>query len=97
MSSRKSEISHFDELLLSKSDKISAKNVLKGYLSWHLRVMQKLKKLTCSYKYDMSNFKNFHPTPQKSENFTLMVLFCQKYIRFGLKNYRGVILDDVEQ
>ena len=45
----------------------------------------------------MSNFKNFHPTPQKSENFTLMVLFCQKYIRFGLKNYRGVIFDDVEQ
>ena len=33
---------------------------------------------------------NFHPTTQKSQNFTLMGSFYPKYIRFELKKYRGV-------
>ena len=37
-------------------------------------------KLTCSFKYDMRNFLNFHPTIQKSESSTLTVYFCLKYI-----------------
>ena len=44
MSSRKSEILHSDGFLFPKSYKISDKNVQKSYLSWHLRVMQSLKK-----------------------------------------------------
>ena len=44
VSSRKSEILHFDGFLLSKSYKVSAKKVQKSYLSWHWRVMQSLKK-----------------------------------------------------
>ena len=44
MSSRKSEILHFDGLLLSKSCTVSAKKVQKSYLAWHWRVMQSLKK-----------------------------------------------------
>ena len=60
--------------------------------------MQSLKeKLTCGFKYDMRNLVNFHPTTQKSENFTLMGYFCPKYMRFELKNYRGAIFHDIEQ
>ena len=34
----------------------------------------------------MRNLVKFHPTTQKSENFTSMGSFCAKYIRFELKN-----------
>ena len=43
-------------------------------------------KLTCGFKYDMSNSVKFHPTTQKSESFTSMGSFCPNYIRFELKN-----------
>ena len=43
-------------------------------------------KLTCGFKYDMRNLVNFHPTTQKSENFTSMGYFCPKSMRFELKN-----------
>ena len=47
-------------------------------------------KLTCGLKYDMRNLLNFHPTIQKSENFTSMGYFCPKYMRFELKNTEKV-------
>ena len=50
-------------------------------------------KLTCSFKYDMRNFVNFHPTTQKFQNFTSMGYFCPKYMRFELKKYGGVTLN----
>ena len=37
------------------------------------------------FKYDMRDLVNFHPTNQKSENFTSMGSFCPKYITFELK------------
>ena len=37
-------------------------------------------KLTCGFKYDMTNLVNFHPTTQKSKNFTPMGYFCQASI-----------------
>ena len=43
------------------------------------------------------NLVNFHPTTQKSTNFTLMGYFCPKYMTFELKKYRGVIFHDTEQ
>ena len=43
-------------------------------------------KLTLGSKNDMRNLVNFHPTTQKSKNFTLMGYFCPKYMRFELKN-----------
>ena len=43
-------------------------------------------KPTCGFKYDMTNLVNFHPTTQKSKNFTPMSYFCPQYMRFGLKN-----------
>ena len=54
-------------------------------------------KLTCGFKYDMRNFVNFHPTSQRSENFTSIGSFCPKCIRFELQNYRRVIFHDTEQ
>ena len=53
--------------------------------------------MTCSFKYDMRNFVNFHPTTQKFQNFTSMDYFCPKYPRFELKEYGGVIFHDTEQ
>ena len=54
-------------------------------------------KLTCGFKYDMRNLVNFHPTTQKSKNFTSMGYFGPKYMRFELEKYRGVIFHDTEQ
>ena len=42
-------------------------------------------KLTLDSKKDIRNLVNFHPTTQKSKNFTLMGYFCPKYMRFELK------------
>ena len=54
-----------------------------------LKIGAKFKeKLTCGFKYDMRNLVNFHPTTQKSENFTSMGSFCPKYIRFEPKKNR---------
>ena len=40
---------------------------------------------------------HFHPTTQKSKNFTSMSYFCPKYLRFELQKYRRVIFHDTEQ
>ena len=53
-------------------------------------------KLTCDFKYDMTNFVNFHPTTQKSKNFTSMGYLFPKYMRFELQKYRGVIFHGTE-
>ena len=54
-------------------------------------------KLTYGFKYNMRNFVDFHPTTQKSKNFTSMGSFCPKYMRFELKKYRVVVFHDTEQ
>ena len=53
-------------------------------------------KLTLGSKNNMRNLVNFHPTTQKSENFTSIGYFCPKYMRSELKKYRGVIFHDTE-
>ena len=45
----------------------------------------------------MRNWNNFPPTTQKSENFTWKGYFWPKYMRFGLKKYKGVIFHDTEE
>ena len=54
-------------------------------------------KMTCSFKYDVRNFVNFHSTTQKFQNFTSMDYYCPKYMRFELKRYAGVTFHDTEQ
>ena len=70
VSRRKSEILHFDGLLLSKSYKVSAKKVQKSYLSpMTLKNDAKFQeKLTCGFKYDMRNLVNFNASSGKSAN-----------------------------
>ena len=41
--------------------------------------------LTCGFKYEMRNLVNFHPTTQKSKNFTLIGYFCPKFMMFELE------------
>ena len=66
VSSQKSEILHFDKLLLSKWYKVSAK---------------KYRRVTSHDTKEWSKlWRNFHPPIQKSENFTSMGSFCPKYI-----------------
>ena len=36
-------------------------------------------KLTYSFKYDMKDFVNFHPTTQKPKDFTLMGYKCTRF------------------
>ena len=63
MSSGKSEIMHFDGLLLPKSCTVSAKKSTEELL------------MTLKIR----NLVNFHQTTQKSENFTSMGSFGPKY------------------
>ena len=78
MGSQKSEILHFDGLLLSKSYKVSAKKVQKLSLRTLKSDAKFKKKLTCGFKYDMKI---------SSENFFSMGSFCLKYTRFELQKY----------
>ena len=45
-------------------------------------------KLTLGFKIGMKTLVNFHPTTQKSTNFTSIGYFCPKHMRFELKKYR---------
>ena len=55
------------------------------------------KKLSGGFKCDMRNLINFHPTIQKSKNFTLIGYFCPKYMKFELKKYRAFNFHDTKQ
>ena len=79
MSSQQSQILHFNGLLFSKSYTVSAEKSTEEFLIT-LKSDEKFKeKLTCSFKHDIRNLVNFHPTIQKSENSTLTGSFCPKY------------------
>ena len=54
-------------------------------------------KLTLGSKDDIWNLVRFHPTTQKSKNFTLTVYFCPKYMNYELRKYREVIFHGNEQ
>ena len=63
------EILHFDGLLLFKSCTVSAKKKYRRVTLMTLKNDVKNKeKLACSFKYDIRNLVNFHPTIQKFEN-----------------------------
>ena len=49
-------------------------------------------KLTCDFKFDISNLVNFHPISQNSNG-----LFLSKVYEVWAKKYRGVISHDTEQ
>ena len=66
MSSRKSEILHFDGFFLAKSYKVSAKNGTEDLSLMTLKSDGKLKeKQICGFKYCMESLVNYHPATQK--------------------------------
>ena len=85
MSSCKSEIRHFDGMLLFKLYRFSAKKVLIKKLLIKSDANFK-EKLPFGFKHDMSNSVNFHQATQKSENFILMCSVFPNCTKFELKN-----------
>ena len=97
VNSRKSENLPFDQIFLSKAYKILAGKNTEELCFMTLKSDAEFEgKVTLGSKNDIRNLVNFHPTTQKSENFTLMDCFCPKYMRFELKRYRRVIFYDTE-
>ena len=98
VSSPKPEILHFNGFFLPKSYKVSAKKVQKNYISWHWRVIQSLKKswLVVSnmtwriWWILMRAVASLKICP-------LMCYFCQKYIMFEPKKYRGVMCHNTKK
>ena len=79
MSSQKSEISHFDGLLLSKSCTVSAKKSTEELSLMTLHSDPKFKeKLTFCLKNDMRNLMNFNLSSEKSENLLFDGMFLSK-------------------
>ena len=52
--------------------------------------------LTCALKNDLRNLVNFDVTLESLKICTLMGFFCEKYLMFELRNYRGVMCHDTE-
>ena len=79
MSSRKSEILHFDGLLLSKSCTISAKKSTEELSLMTLNSDPKFKeKLNFYSKNDVRNIMNFNLSSGKSENLHFDGIFLSK-------------------
>ena len=56
------------------------------------------KELTCRFKTDMRNCRNFDPSTQKSKKkFVLICSLWPKYKLFELPKYKGVIFHDTEK
>ena len=86
MSSAKSENIHFDVLLLLIAYKVSAKKVQKGYLSWHGRVIQTVKKNSLfAWKMTWIIWWILTRAVENLKIHTLMGYFCQKFVMFELK------------
>ena len=97
MSSRKSEILHFDGLFLGKSCKVSAKKDTKGLSLMTLKSDGKFKeKQTGGFKCYMKNLVNYHSALQKSF-FFLMGSFWPKYKGFDLQKQRSFFFHGTKQ
>ena len=87
VSSRKSEIFHFDGLLLSNSHKVSAKKERKKYWRVISHDTEEWCKVQGNLRFQIwhEEFGEFSPNHSKSENFISVGSFYSKYIRFQLK------------
>ena len=92
VSSWKSEILHFDGLILSKSCTISGKKVQKSYLSSHWTVIQNLKRNSLFvWKVTWDIWWILTWAVDNLKICTFMGYFCQKYVTLDLKWYRRVV------
>ena len=93
-SSGKSGNLHFDVLLLSKVYYVWAKKSTQKSCVITLKNDAKFEgELTCALLNDMRNLVNFDSTLKILKICTIMGSFWAKYIMFGLKKYRGVMVD----
>ena len=83
---------NFNMLLWLIAYKVSAKKVRIGYLSWHWRVIQTLKKnLLFVWKMRWIIWGILTRALENLKMCTLMGYFCQRYVMFELKKYRQVV------
>ena len=85
VSSQKSEIFYFDEVLLSKLSNVSCKKVMQSYLSWDWRVMQRLKKNWLVVQIWHEEFGEFSPNQSKVWKFHFDGLFLSKVFKVWAK------------
>ena len=88
---------HFNNLLLSKAYIVWAKKVQRSYLSWHWRVIQKLKKSWLVLKLTWWTSEILTQTVESLKNLYFNWLLVTKYILFELQKYRWVIFHDTEE
>ena len=83
----------FDLLLLPIAHKVSAWKVQKNYLSWHWKKIQTVKKSWLFiWKMTWGIWRILTWAVESLKICTLTSYFCRKYVMFGLKRYRGVVL-----
>ena len=88
---------NFDELFLSKEHDLWAKKVRKGYISWHWRLMQNLKKnWLVIWKMVWGIWWIFARPLESLKISILMSYFCWKYM-FELRKNRGFMCHDTEE
>ena len=93
VSSWKPENLHFDGFLLSKAYKVLDEKVQKNYLSWHLWVMQSLKKNGLLFaKMTITNLINFNTSSGKSENLHFNVLLLSTAYKVSAKKVQQSFL-----
>ena len=86
VSSWKPEKLDFDGFLLSKAYKALDEKVQRNYLSWHLWVMQSLKKNELLFaKMTITNLINFNTSSGKSENLHFDVLLLSTAYKVSAK------------
>ena len=71
---------HFNEFPLSKVYIVWVKKVQRKYLSWHWRVIQTLRYLTCRFKIDMMNLTNFDSNTWKAQKFVWAKIVQRSYL-----------------
>ena len=86
---------YFDRLL--KVYKISAKEVLRNYISWPWRLMQHLKKNWSVLSKMTRIWWNLTQALKSLKNLLLHCSYCAKYLMFDLKKHRLVIFHDTEE
>ena len=88
----------FNVLLLRKVYTVWAKKVQRSYLSWHLRVMQNLKKnWLVVWKMKWKIWQIFTRALESFKIGTLIASFCPKEKMYELKIYRGIMCHNNEE
>ena len=98
VSSRETANLHFHGSLLSKAYKVLDEKVQNSYILWHCRAMQSLKKTWFLVpKMAWGIWWILMQGVASLKTCTPMCYFCQRYIMFKPKKYRGVLCHSTEE